>query len=156
MTRRTYTVHDVVELATAIESRRQAEAGDTALLLVRLAAGRASAHELDQAFLAKAFGGEKKKRGPKIDPSLEAKQRQAAFFFHILTRRGALPPKSADGRLAVFFGTGDDNIRKWRGADARRMGNGPARVEADLDGFDFWRAALFAEPRIAQLLEIAK
>ncbi len=157
MNAREYSLAEVFELWAAVESRRQAENGDSALLVERLRAGRATQHELDdQALLAGLIGGRKKKRGSKADPSLEAKQRQAAFFFHVLTKVISLEDKVARGRLADFFTKSDDTIRDWIGDYRKRVGEGPERVAADIEAFDFWRTALMAEKRIAELLKAAE
>ena len=156
MNAREYSLAQVLELFAAFESRRQAEAGKPELLLERLRADSASEHELDQAFLAHVLGG-KGRRGPKGDRSLPAKRQQAAFFLAILTERGGLSIKAANGKIADFFGIADRTIAKWMEEERKRAGDGwPAKVAANLAAFEELRPTLMGEPRIAKLLEAAK
>jgi hypothetical protein len=157
MKTRTGTIAEMIELCTAVESRRRAEAGDPTLFLERLEAGRATPHEIaDQALIARLIRGGKKKRGPKFDPSLEAKQRQAAFFFHVLTEVIKLEEKVARGRVADFFGIADRTIEDWIGDQKKRVGGEawPALVAANVEAFVGLRAGLMGVPRIAELLRV--
>lgn len=154
MKTRTGTIAEIIELCIAVESRRWAEAGDPALLLERLRAGRASTHE--QVFLAELLAGKvKRPRGKPANDDLRLRKLQAGGFFILLTEAIGLRHQAAEGRLADFFGVPDATIHDWIADEKKRLGKAAwqAKLASAPADFALDRAMYMENERLAELLK---
>ena len=124
------------------------------MLVERLRAGRASAHE--QAFLADlAEGKVKRPVGNPASEKLRVRKMQAAGFFSLLIGAIRLLHKAAEYRLADFFGVPRATVHDWIVGERKRLGEAAwqAKLASAPADFALDRAMYMENERLAELLK---